>query len=83
MVKATVDPQSVSQARYRLIVEKNIDVPMRDGVKLKCDVFRPDDPGCFPVVMTLGPYPMDEPVDYDDKAEEAGPYMHWETANPE
>ncbi len=33
--------------------------------------------------MTPGPYPMDEPVDYDDKAEESGPYMHWETANPE
>jgi len=83
MVKATVDPQSVSQPRYRLIVEKDVNLPMRDGLKLKCDVFRPDDPGRFPVIMTLGPYPKDEPVDYGDKAEESGPYMHWETANPE
>ena len=83
MVKATVDPASVSQPRYGLIVEKSVDVPMRDGLSLKCDVFRPDDPGRFPVIMTLGPYLKDEPIDYGGKAEESGPYMHWETANPE
>lgn len=84
MIRATVDPATVSQPQdYRLLVEKDVDVPMRDGLKLKCDVFRPDDGGRFPVIMTLGPYPKDEPIDYGDKAEESGPYMHWETANPE
>lgn len=83
MVKATVDPASVSQPRYGLIVERDFDVPMRDGIALKCDVFRPNDPGCFPVIMTLGPYPKGEHIDYGSKAEESGPYMHWETANPE
>ena len=83
MVKATVDPASVSQARYGLIVEKDVEIPMRDGLSLKCDVFRPDDSGRFPVIMTLGPYPKDIHEDYGNKAEEHGPYMHWETANPE
>lgn len=83
MIEATVDPASVSQPEYGLIVEKDIEVPMRDGLCLKCDVFRPDDDGRFPVIMTLGPYPKDEHFDYGDRAEESGPYIHWESANPE
>jgi predicted acyl esterase len=84
MIEATVDPASVSQPRYGLIIEKDVDVPMRDGLALKCDVFRPDDDGDrFPAIMTLGPYPKDEHIDYGDKAEENGPFMHWESANPE
>ena len=83
MIKATVDPATVSQPRYGLLVDKDVDVPMRDGLALKCDVFRPDDDAKFPAIMTLGPYPKDEHIDYGDKAEENGPYMHWESANPE
>ena len=56
---------------------------MRDGLALKCDVFRPIDQAAFPAIMTYGPYPKDEHIDYGDKAEENGPYMHWESANPE
>ena len=83
MIQATVSPATVSQPRYGLIVEKDLDVPMRDGLALKCDVFRPDDEGEFPAIMTFGPYPKDEHYDYGDAAEESGPYMHWESANPE
>lgn len=42
-----------------IIVEKDVYVEMRDGVKLACDVFRPDKPGEFPVIMTLTPYSKD------------------------
>ena len=28
---------------YKLLIEKDVDVPMRDGARLKADVFRPDD----------------------------------------
>ena len=34
-------------------------VPMRDGVKLATDVFRPDAPGRHPVLVTRGPYGKD------------------------
>ena len=36
-----------------IIVEKDIYVKMRDGVKLALNVYRPDKPGKFPVVLAL------------------------------
>ncbi len=42
-----------------MMVEKDIAVPMRDGAVLRANVFRPDAPGKFPVLMTLGPYGKD------------------------
>jgi predicted acyl esterase len=32
---------------------------MRDGARLKADVFRPDDAGTFPAILNLGPYQKD------------------------
>jgi len=45
---------------YGIVVEKDVDVPMRDGARLKADVFRPDDAGRFPAVLNLGPYQKDK-----------------------
>ena len=42
-----------------MIVERDVAVPMRDGASLRANVFRPDDPGRCPVLMTLGPYGKD------------------------
>ena len=36
---------------YGIVVEKDVDVPMRDGARLKADVFRPDDAGRFPAIL--------------------------------
>src|SRR5262245_59145650 len=36
--------------------EFNVRVPMRDGIKLSVDIFRPDGPGKFPVVLSRTPY---------------------------
>ena len=33
---------------------------MRDGARLKADVFRPDDGGRFPAILNLGPYQKDK-----------------------
>ena len=38
-------------------------VPMRDGTCLATDVFRPDAPGRFPVLVNRGPYGKDSYVD--------------------
>lgn len=45
--------------KFRVVLDRNVDIPMRDGAKLKANIFRPDAPGKYPVVMTLGPYGKD------------------------
>ncbi|HTQ73760.1 MAG TPA: CocE/NonD family hydrolase [Burkholderiales bacterium] len=42
-----------------MILDKDVAVPMRDGAVLCCNVFRPEAPGSYPVLMTLGPYGKD------------------------
>jgi uncharacterized protein len=69
---------------YGLLIEKDVDVAMRDGALLKADVFRPDDGGKFPAILNLGPYQKDKlwipPPTLEEKP---NPYMNWETVNPE
>ena len=45
--------------QYRVIRERNVMVPMRDGVSLATDIYRPDTPGRFPALVTRGPYGKD------------------------
>jgi putative CocE/NonD family hydrolase len=42
-----------------MIVERNIMVPMRDGVRLATDIFRPSEAGRYPVLLTRVPYNKD------------------------
>ena len=46
---------------YDMIIERDVMVPMRDGVKLACDVYRPASTGeavarAFPVILERTPY---------------------------
>src|SRR4030042_2038203 len=41
---------------YKMKIEKNVYVPMRDGVKLAVDIYRPDMPGKFPALLGMSPY---------------------------
>ncbi len=81
----TTASAKVSQPRdYKLIVEKDVAIPLRDGAVLYADVFRPEGgPERFPAIMNIGPYQKDRlwipPEDLDEKA---NPYLAWETANP-
>ena len=43
-------------ARYSVSFERNVPVPMRDGVVLYADVYRPADPGRYPVILQRTPY---------------------------
>ena len=45
-----------SDGEYDLIIEKNLEVPMRDGTILRADVWRPDADGQFPVLIERTPY---------------------------
>jgi putative CocE/NonD family hydrolase len=47
------------QKEFKVRREHNVMVPMRDGTGLAADVFRPDAPGRFPVLVTRGPYGKD------------------------
>ena len=72
-----------SQARYELVVDKDLEIPMRDGAQLKADVFRPRTGGRFPVIVNLGAYQKDKLwVPPADLEEAPNPYMNWETVNP-
>ena len=73
-----------------VLAERDTAIPVRDGVELMADVFRPDDGRSAPVIMTLGPYAKD--VHFRDHPggagvyeamPEQGPHMHWETVNPD
>src|SRR5713101_9982845 len=39
-----------------VVIEKDVPVPMRDGVVLRADVFRPAAPGRYPVILQRTPY---------------------------
>ncbi|WP_441228127.1 CocE/NonD family hydrolase [Tardiphaga sp. 20_F10_N6_6] len=39
-----------------MIIERDLLIPMDDGLQLRADVYRPDLAGPVPVIMTMGPY---------------------------
>jgi predicted acyl esterase len=76
--------QDAPQPVYPVVVEKDVDVPMRDGARLKADVFRPYDEGKFPAILNLGPYQKDKLwIVPDTLAEAPNEWMNWETVNPQ
>jgi len=65
------------------VVEKDLEIPLRDGARLRADVFRPKSAGRFPVIVNLGSYQKDKLwIPPPDLEETANPYMNWETVNP-
>ena len=77
--------KNVSQPKdYKLIVEKDVRIPLRDGAILYADIFRPDGGAeRFPAIMNIGPYQKDRLwIPPDDLEEKANPHLAWETANP-
>ena len=46
---------------FSAVVDKNVMIPMSDGVKLAADIYRPDAPGRFPVILTRTPYDKRNP----------------------
>ena len=51
----------VSQPRKcKLIIEKDVQIPLRDGTILYADVFRPNFRERVPVILNTGPYQKDK-----------------------
>ncbi len=49
-----------SEPTYDTRTEKNVRIPMRDGVRLAADLFRPDAEGTFPALVEYHPYRKDD-----------------------
>ena len=48
-----------SEFREGMRVDWDVPIPMDDGVVLRANVYRPDDEGKYPVIMSHGPYGKD------------------------
>jgi uncharacterized protein len=58
--------------RYHVIIQRNVLASMRDGVVLHADIYRPDSPGKFPVILERTPYNKDGSLGFAMKAAERG-----------
>ncbi len=67
-----------------IVIEKDVDVPMRDGARLKADVFRPDDGGKFPAHLESRAVPEGQALGAAGQRwrKKPNPLMNWETVNP-
>lgn len=61
----TVD-EDVGSFSQDFVVEMNIMIPMRDGIRLAADIYRPASDGKFPVVLVRTPYGS-ENKNYSDR----------------
>lgn len=81
-----------------MLVEKHVPIPMDDGIVLRANVYRPQAPGRYPVVMAQGVYGKD--LHFADgfrpqfekllriypglcSEGSSGKYLRWETVDPE
>jgi putative CocE/NonD family hydrolase len=53
---AQASPKAASAAAFAMKIDFDRRVKMRDGVELSADVYRPDAPGKFPVILRRTPY---------------------------
>lgn len=81
-----------------MLFEKNVPIAMSDGIVLRANVFRPDKPGRFPVVMSHGIYGKDVHFSLAFKPQwdnllklypelckngSTGRFLRWEVPDPE
>ena len=51
-----MDYREKSDIRDGMRIDWDMPITMDDGLKLRCDIYRPIGDGKYPVIMTLGPY---------------------------
>jgi len=47
---------STSNRTFNIKIERNVDIPVGNGISMKADIFRPDAEGQFPVILAASPY---------------------------
>src|SRR5215467_13751776 len=55
------------QPKYKVVAEKNISMRARDGITLSTDIYRPDAPGKFPVLVVRTPYDKSQAMALNEK----------------
>jgi len=56
ILPANFPEEKLSQPKYKVKLEKDVYIKMRDGVRVAVDVYRPDAPGEFPALYASSPY---------------------------
>ena len=88
---------STQEQRQEMHIDWDVPIEMDDGLVLRADVFRPNNAGRYPVIMTHGPYGKGvsfqeyypamwqgiEANHPDVLAGSSNRYQNWETADPE
>ena len=47
-----------SKRKYNVIVQRDVKIPLRDGIELNVDLFRPDSDKKFPAILSLLPFAL-------------------------
>ncbi len=55
-IPAALYGQQKDGGEYGVVEEMDVKVPMRDGIRLSTNIYRPDAPGRFPVILIRSPY---------------------------
>jgi len=58
----------LSQATHSIKIERSVHIPMRDGIKLLADIYRPDEAERYPVILIRSPYGRGTDIPPDDVA---------------
>jgi predicted acyl esterase len=53
---AIIGTGKISKREYGIIAERDVSIPMSDGVNINVDIFRPDGKGKFPAILALIPF---------------------------
>ena len=56
IVAACISAEELSQPKYTVMEELDVKVPMRDGIRLSTNIYRPAEPGRHPVLLRRTPY---------------------------
>src|SRR3978361_877002 len=49
--------QNLSQPQFTKICDEDVQIPVRDGILLLADIYRPQEDGQYPVLVAASPYP--------------------------
>lgn len=48
--------------RFKMALDKDVEIRLRDGAIVRADVYRPDKPGRYPALISYGPYGKDSHI---------------------
>jgi putative CocE/NonD family hydrolase len=54
----------ISKREYEIKADRNVSIPMSDGINIDADIFRPDSKGKFPVILSIAPFNKEIQTDH-------------------